>query len=338
MALACSSRLAGIAMFAQGEAEQKQFSRFSSSVRRSFQVAEANKCSWQAQKANLVLEDGTKMKGYSFGHPSSTAGEVVFNTGLAGYTESLTDPSYHGQILTLVNPIIGNGGVPDPAALDEMGLRKFLESDGIKVPALYGIDTRMLSKIIRDKGTVLGKIEFEGQPVEFLDPNKRNLVAEVSTKDVKVYGKGNPIKVIAVDCGLKHNAIRLLVKRGAEVHLVPWNHDFTKMDYDGLFISGGPGDPTQAKELIENVRKVLESGRREPLFGISLGNLVMGLAAGASLYKMPMANRGQNQPVVNTINGQAFITAQNHGYAIDSRSLPPGWKPLFVNANDQTNE
>uniref|UniRef100_A0ABM5FAK9 carbamoyl-phosphate synthase (ammonia) n=1 Tax=Pogona vitticeps TaxID=103695 RepID=A0ABM5FAK9_9SAUR len=322
----------------------------------------------KAQTANLVLEDGTKMKGYSFGHPSSTAGEVVFNTGLAGYTESLTDPSYYGQILTMVNPIIGNGGVPDTTALDEMGLSKFLESDGIKasgllvldysneyshwravktlgewlkeekVPALYGIDTRMLSKIIRDKGTVLGKIEFEGQPVEFVDPNERNLIAEVSTKAVKVYGKGNPIKIVAVDCGLKQNAIRLLVKRGAEVHLVPWNHDFTQMDYDGLFISGGPGDPTQAQELIRNVRKVLESDHQEPLFGIGSGNLITGLAAGASSYKMPMANRGQNQPVVNMMNGQAFITAQNHGYAIDSNSLPPGWKPLFVNANDQTNE
>uniref|UniRef100_A0A670I803 Carbamoyl phosphate synthase arginine-specific large chain n=2 Tax=Podarcis muralis TaxID=64176 RepID=A0A670I803_PODMU len=308
------------------------------------------------------------MTGYSFGHPSSTAGEVVFNTGLAGNTETLTDPSYHGQILTLVNPIIGNGGVPDTAALDEMGLSRFLESEGIKVsgllvldysneyshwravktlaewlkeekvPALYGIDTRMLSKIIRNKGTVLGKIEFEGQPVQFLDPNKRNLIAEISTKEVKVYGKGNPIKIVAVDCGLKHNAIRLLVKRGAEVHLVPWNHDFTRLEYDGLLLSGGPGDPTQAQELIENVRKVLQSDRQEPLFGISLGNLITGLAAGASSYKMPMANRGQNQPVVNMMNGQAFITAQNHGYAIDSNSLPPGWKPLFVNANDQTNE
>ncbi|XP_053139380.1 carbamoyl-phosphate synthase [ammonia], mitochondrial isoform X5 [Hemicordylus capensis] len=193
-------------------------------------------------------------------------------------------------------------------------------------------------KYIESGGTVLGKIEFEGQPVEFLDPNKKNLIAEVSTKEVKVYGKGNPIKIIAVDSGLKHNAIRLLVKRGAEVHLVPWNHDFTRMDYDGLFISGGPGDPTQAQELIENVRKVLESDRQEPLFGIGLGNLITGVAAGASSFKMSMANRGQNQPVVNMINGQAFITAQNHGYAIDSNSLPPGWKPLFVNANDQTNE
>ncbi|NXR68272.1 CPSM synthase, partial [Rhadina sibilatrix] len=308
------------------------------------------------------------MKGYSFGYPSSTAGEVVFNTGLSGYTEALTDPSYKGQILTLANPIVGNGGVPDTAALDEMGLRRFLESDGIKVsgllvldysneyshwqatrslgewlqeeqvPALYGIDTRMLSKLIRDKGTVLGKIEFEGQPVEFVDPNKQNLIAEVSTKEVKIYGRGNPIKVVAVDCGLKHNIIRLLVKRGAEVHLVPWDHDFTGMDYDGLIISGGPGDPMKAQEVIQNVRKVLESNRPEPLFGISMGHLITGIAAGATSYKMQMANRGQNQPVLNAVSGQAVITAQNHGYAIDSSALPPGWKPLFVNANDQTNE
>ncbi|NWV00271.1 CPSM synthase, partial [Upupa epops] len=308
------------------------------------------------------------MKGFSFGHPSSAAGEVVFNTGLLGYTEALTDPSYKGQILTLANPIVGNGGVPDTAALDEMGLRKFLESDGIKVsgllvldysseyshwqaarslgewlqeekvPALYGIDTRMLSKLIREKGTVLGKIEFEGQLVEFTDPNKQNLIAEVSTKEVKVYGRGNPIKVVAVDCGLKHNVIRLLVKVGAEVHLVPWNYDFTSMEYDGLVISGGPGDPMKAQELIQNVRKVLESSRPEPLFGINMGSLITGIAAGATSYKMQMANRGQNQPVLNAMTGQAVITAQNHGYAIDSSSLPAGWKPLFVNANDQTNE
>ncbi|XP_027492701.1 carbamoyl-phosphate synthase [ammonia], mitochondrial isoform X2 [Corapipo altera] len=322
----------------------------------------------KAQTANLVLEDGTKMKGYSFGYPSSTAGEVVFNTGLSGYTEALTDPSYKGQILTLANPIVGNVGVPDTATLDEMGLKRFLESDGIKVsgllvldyskeyshwqaarslgewlqeeqvPALYGIDTRMLSKLIRDKGTVLGKIEFGGQPVEFADPNKQNLIAEVSTKEVKVYGRGNPIKVVAVDCGLKHNIIRLLVKRGAEVHLVPWDHDFTSMDYDGLIISGGPGDPMKAQEVIQNVRKVLESDRPEPLFGISMGHLITGIAAGATSYKMQMANRGQNQPVLNAVNGQAVITAQNHGYAIDSSTLSSGWKPLFVNANDQTTE
>uniref|UniRef100_A0A5F9C4G7 Carbamoyl-phosphate synthase [ammonia], mitochondrial n=1 Tax=Oryctolagus cuniculus TaxID=9986 RepID=A0A5F9C4G7_RABIT len=321
----------------------------------------------KAQTAHIVLEDGTKMKGYSFGHPSSVAGEVVFNTGLGGYPEALTDPAYKGQILTMANPIIGNGGAPDTAALDELGLSKYLESDGIKVagllvlnysndynhwlatkslgqwlqeekvPAIYGVDTRMLTKIIRDKGTMLGKIEFEGQSVDFMDPNKENLIAQVSTKDVKVYGKGNPTKVVAVDCGIKNNVIRLLVKRGAEVHLVPWNHDFTKMEYDGLLIAGGPGNPALAQPLIQNVKKVLESDRKEPLFGISTGNLITGLAAGAKSYKMPMANRGQNQPVLNITNRQAFITAQNHGYALDN-TLPAGWKPLFVNVNDQTNE
>uniref|UniRef100_A0A8C3RCI8 Carbamoyl phosphate synthase arginine-specific large chain n=1 Tax=Cyanoderma ruficeps TaxID=181631 RepID=A0A8C3RCI8_9PASS len=310
--------------------------------------------STKVQTANLVLEDGMKMKGYSFGYPSSTAGEVVFNTGLSGYTEALTDPSYKGQILTLANPIVGNGGVPDTAALDEMGLRRFLESDGVKVSGLlvqdYSNDyshwqaIRSLGEWLQEEqvsnldGTVLGKIEFEGQPVEFADPNKQNLIAEVSTKEVKIYGRGNPIKVVAVDCGLKHNVIRLLVKRGAEVHLVPWDHDFTGMDYDGLIISGGPGDPMKAQEVIQNVRKVLESNRPEPLFGISMGHLITGIAAGATSYKMQMANRGQNQPVLNAVNGQAVITAQNHGYAIESSALPPGWKPLFVNANDQTNE
>ncbi|XP_019512404.1 PREDICTED: carbamoyl-phosphate synthase [ammonia], mitochondrial [Hipposideros armiger] len=321
----------------------------------------------KAQTAHIVLEDGTKMKGYSFGHPSSVAGEVVFNTGLGGYPEAITDPAYKGQILTMANPIIGNGGAPDTAALDELGLSKYMESDGIKVagllvlnysndynhwlatkslaqwlqeekvPAIYGVDTRMLTKIIRDKGTMLGKIEFEGQSVDFVDPNKQNLIAEVSTKDVKVFGKGNPTKVVAVDCGIKNNVIRLLVKRGAEVHLVPWNHDFTKMEYDGLLIAGGPGNPALAQPLIQNVKKVLESDRKEPLFGISTGNLITGLAAGAKTYKMSMANRGQNQPVLNVTNRQAFITAQNHGYALDN-ALPAGWKPLFVNVNDQTNE
>ncbi|XP_025999670.1 carbamoyl-phosphate synthase [ammonia], mitochondrial isoform X1 [Astatotilapia calliptera] len=322
----------------------------------------------KAQTAHLVLEDGTRMKGISFGHDASVAGELVFNTGLVGYPEALTDPSYRGQILTLTYPIVGNYGVPNTEELDELGLRKHVESERIqvsgllvqdysheyshwnsvkslgqwlqeeKVPALFGIDTRMLTKVIRDKGTVLGKIEFDGQPVDITDPNQKNLVAEVSTKEVKVFGKGNPIKVVAVDCGIKHNIIRLLVKRGAEVHLVPWDQDLLSLDYDGLFISNGPGDPSLAKTLINNVHKVLESDRPQPVFGICMGNQITALAAGAKSYKLPMGNRGQNQPVLNVMTGQAFITAQNHGYGIDSESLPPGWGPLFINANDGTNE
>uniref|UniRef100_A0A4W4GPP6 Carbamoyl-phosphate synthase [ammonia], mitochondrial n=1 Tax=Electrophorus electricus TaxID=8005 RepID=A0A4W4GPP6_ELEEL len=307
----------------------------------------------KAQTAHLVLEDGTVMKGYSFGRNLTTA---ILD--LAGY---------RGQILTLTYPIVGNYGVPNTQERDELGLRKNVESDHIqvsgllvqdyshdyshwksvkslaqwlqeeKVPALYGVDTRMLTKIIRDKGTVLGKIEFEGQPVEITDPNKRNLVAEVSTM-VIVFGKGNPIKVVAVDCGIKHNIIRLLVKHGAEVHLVPWDQDLMCLEYDGLFLSNGPGDPALADTLIQNVRKVLESNRPQPVFGICMGNQITALAAGAQSYKLPMGNRGQNQPVLNMMTGQAFITAQNHGYGIDSKSLPPGWIPLFVNANDGTNE
>uniref|UniRef100_A0A6Q2X3Y3 Carbamoyl-phosphate synthase 1, mitochondrial n=1 Tax=Esox lucius TaxID=8010 RepID=A0A6Q2X3Y3_ESOLU len=322
----------------------------------------------KARTANVVLEDGTRMKGFSFGYEHSAGGELVFNTGLVGYPEALTDPSYRGQILTLTYPIVGNYGVPNTQELDELGLRRNIESERIqvsgllvqdysheyshwnsvkslgkwlqeeKVPALFGVDTRMLTKIIRDKGTVLGKIEFEGQPVEISDPNRLNIVAEVSTKETKVFGKGNPIKVVAVDCGIKHNIIRLLVKRGAEVHLVPWNQDLMNLEYDGLFISNGPGDPSLAVELIQNVRKVLESDRSQPVFGICMGNQITALAAGAKSYKLPMGNRGQNQPVLNVMTGQAFITAQNHGYGIDSSSLPPGWSPLFVNANDGTNE
>ncbi|KAL0963732.1 hypothetical protein UPYG_G00310170 [Umbra pygmaea] len=328
----------------------------------------ARPLSVKAQTANLVLEDGTRMKGFSFGDEHSAAGELVFTTGLVGYPEALTDPSYRGQILTLTYPIVGNYGVPNTQELDELGLRKNIESDRIqvsgllvqdysheyshwnsvkslgqwlkdeKVPALFGVDTRLLTKVIRDKGTVLGKIEFEGQPVELSDPNQLNIVAEVSTKEIRVFGKGNPIKVVAVDCGIKYNIIRLLVKRGAEVHLVPWNQDLMSLDYDGLFISNGPGDPALAGELIQNVRKVLESDRPQPVFGICMGNQITALAAGAQSYKLPMGNRGQNQPVLNVMTGQAFITAQNHGYGVDITSLPAGWSPLFVNANDGTNE
>ncbi|KAI2660811.1 Carbamoyl-phosphate synthase [ammonia], mitochondrial [Labeo rohita] len=212
--------------------------------------------SMKAQTAHLVLEDGTKMKGYSFGHDRSAAGELVFNTGLVGYPEALTDPSYRGQILTLTYPIVGNYGDYSSEYshwTSVKSLAQWLQEE--KVPALFGIDTRMLTKIIRDKGTILGKIEFDGQPVEITDPNQRNLVAEVSTKEIQVFGKGNPIKVVAIDCGIKHNIIRLLVKRGAEVHLVPWDQDLMSLEYDGLFISNGPGDPSLAKTLIQNVRK-----------------------------------------------------------------------------------
>ncbi|GAB1603066.1 carbamoyl-phosphate synthase [ammonia], mitochondrial-like [Argonauta hians] len=320
------------------------------------------------RKAHLVLQDGSHFQGYSFGHESSCSGEVVFNTGLVGYPETLTDPSYRGQILTLTYPIVGNYGVPDTNAKDEHGLMLNVESDRIhvsglivqdyshqhshwnsvkslsqwlkedKIPALYGIDTRMITKKVRDMGTILGKIEYEDQPVDFINPNTRNLMAEISTNEVKYYGKGNPFKILAVDCGIKHNMIRSLIKRGAEVKLVPWDYDFSQDSFDGLFISNGPGDPTVSTETIKNLKTFIEQNRPEPLFGICMGNQLTALAAGAQTYKLALGNRGHNQPVVNVLTDQAFITSQNHGFAIDSTSLPEDWKVLFVNANDKTNE
>jgi len=271
--------------------------------------------------AALVLDDGTRLPGYSFGKEVSSTGEVVFNTGLVGYPEALTDPSYRGQILTLTYPLIGNYGVPDTKLRDEYGLLKYCESSKIQtsgllvqnytdkwshwnsikslsewliednIPALYGIDTRLLTKLVREKGTVLGKIEFEGQPVEFSDPNQRNLIAEVSRLEKKIYGKGNPSKIIVVDCGVKENMIRNLLRRGAEVHVVPWNYDFTSEHYDGLFISNGPGDPHKAPEAIQNLKKVIEQENVKPIFGICMGNQLLAAAAGATSYKMPLGNR-----------------------------------------------
>lgn len=296
------------------------------------------------------------------------AGEVVFNTGLVGYPEALSDPSYRGQILTLTYPIVGNYGVPCTKERDQYGLLKNVESSSVQVsglivqdyahdyshwkstkslgqwlqedgvPGLYGIDTRMLTKVIREKGTVLGKIEFDGQPIEFDDPNARNLIAEISTKEVKVFGKGNKYKIIALDCGIKENMIRSLVMRGAEVHVVPWDYDYSRDHYDGLFLSNGPGDPSSVDASIRNLKKVLRDDRPEPIFGICMGNQLTALAAGANTYKLPLGNRGHNQPVLNMLNGKAFITSQNHGFAIDEKSLPNDWVPLFTNANDRSNE
>lgn len=319
-------------------------------------------------KAYLVLEDGKRFQGYSFGSEQSCAGEVVFNTGLVGYPEALTDPSYRGQILTLTYPIVGNYGVPDTKMKDEYGLMKYTESEQIQVsglivqdyssqyshwnatksladwmkedgtPALFGIDTRMLTKHIRDRGTVLGKIEFSNDPIAFVDPNKRNLIEEVSTKEIKTFGKGNKYRILVLDCGVKHNMIRCLIQRGAEVKLVPYNHDISHEEFDGLFISNGPGDPTKAEAIVQNVRNLLDSNRSEPVFGICMGNQILALAAGAESYKLPLGNRGHNQPVMNLLTGQAFITSQNHGFAINASSLKSEWKPLFVNTNDGTNE
>jgi carbamoyl-phosphate synthase small subunit len=311
----------------------------------------------------LVLEDGTEFNGYSFGHEKSVSGEVVFNTAMTGYPESLTDPSYKGQILVLTYPIIGNYGVPDN--LSEHNLMKHFESDNLhiqglvisdysskfshwnaymsladwlksnQVPALYGIDTRQLTKKLREKGTMLGKIIFNNNDVEFRDPNQENLVAQVSIKKKEIYGSGK-YKILLIDCGVKHNIIRDLLMRDTTVLRVPWDWDINSEEYDGLFITNGPGDPKKCDITINNLRKALEKDL--PVMGICLGNQLIALASGANTYKLKYGHRSHNQPVINVHSNRAYITSQNHGYAIDNSTLQEGWEPYFINLNDNTNE
>ena len=221
------------------------------------------------------------------------------------------------------------------------------------VPGLYGIDTRLLTKKIREKGALRATIEFdpsvalggsEKEP-QFEDVNERNLVAEVSLKEPRVFNKGGKFKVLATDCGIKYNIIRSLLQRDCEVTLVPWDTPLKPLlkDMDGLFLSNGPGNPAMASKTVDHIREAIEameSGEMEikPLFGICLGNQLLGLAAGASTYKLPFGNRGQNQPVINLISQRCFITPQNHGYALDVTNLPEGWMPVFENRNDGSNE
>ncbi|MDE5745167.1 MAG: carbamoyl phosphate synthase small subunit, partial [Paramuribaculum sp.] len=198
------------------------------------------------------------------------------------------------------------------------------------------IDTRALTKHLREKGSMLGKIIVEGcDDVEFYDPNKENLVAKVSTDKVHEFGSGDKT-VVLVDCGVKHNIIRCLVRRGVKVVLVPWDYDFNTIAYDGLFISNGPGNPDMAEKTVENIRKAMTTGK--PICGICMGNQLLSKAAGAKTYKLKYGHRSHNQPVRRVGSDNCFVTSQNHGYAVDSTTLPQEWEPMFVNMNDGTNE
>ncbi|GFO18784.1 carbamoyl-phosphate synthetase 2, partial [Plakobranchus ocellatus] len=317
----------------------------------------------------LQLEDGSIYSGLPFGKLQSVSGEVVFQTGMVGYPESLTDPSYHRQILVLTYPLIGNYGVGDKET-DKYGLPHWFESDKIHaaalvvgdfseqyshwsakrslsnwleehcVPGIYGIDTRALTKKIREKGTMLGKVIMNGDSdsIEFVDPDKFNLPAEVSLKTPKTYNSGGDIKIVAIDCGMKYNQIRCLCERGASVTVVPWDHPLNSADFDGLFVSNGPGDPTLCSKTIANLHSLLNDPRCKPIFGICLGHQLISLAIGAKTFKMKYGNRGHNQPCMYQDSLRCFITSQNHGFAVDASTLPEGWEPLFTNANDDTNE
>ena len=316
--------------------------------------------------ATLILEDGSKFHGYSFGYEKPSAGEVVFNTAMTGYPESLTDPSYEGQILITTYPILGNYGVPSPDVKSDEEIADYFESSRIhcsgiicqdyswnpshwlserslgdwlkeeKVPGIYGIDTRTLTKLLREKGSMLGKIIFDsGEDIPFHDPNAENLIVKVSTKEVIEFGEGGKT-VVLVDCGTKYNILRCLLRRGVKVILVPWDYDFNTIGYDGLFISNGPGNPDFAGITVENIRKAMETGK--PICGICMGNQLLSKAAGAKIYKLKYGHRSHNQPVRMVGTEKCFITSQNHGFAVDNDTLPADWEPLFINMNDGTNE
>jgi carbamoyl-phosphate synthase small subunit len=332
----------------------------------------------QKEKVHLRLENGKIFTGYSFGHYGNTDGEVVFTTGMTGYPESLTDPSYSGQILVFTYPLIGNYGIPkrtrginspfesgkiqvrgavvssysfDYSHFDaEISLDLWLKSE--RIPGIYGIDTRELTKVLRTKGVMLGEIKpnavganhdsakIRRRKFHITDPNSTDLVGGVSGKKPIVYkpknGKSKK-KILLIDCGVKNNIIRNFLKRGAEVIRVPYDHDPVKSEYvyNGIFVSNGPGDPKQCKATIDNIRRSFSLG--VPIFGICLGSQIMALAAGADTYKLKFGHRSQNQPCIEP-KGRCYITSQNHGYAVKKNTLPRGWEEWFYNNNDGTNE
>jgi len=321
------------------------------------------------RNVTLVLEDGTKFHGKSFGYEKPVAGEVVFNTAMTGYPESLTDPSYAGQLLVLTYPLIGNYGVP-PFTTGEDGIAHFMESDRIyvsalivsdyseayshwnaveslgewlqreQIPGITGIDTRELTKILREHGVMMGKIIFDDKPDEIPEAQYEgvNFVAQVSCKEVIRYNSGASKKVVLVDCGVKNNIIRSLLRYDVEVIRVPWDYDFNDLEFDGLFLANGPGDPDTCSATVENIRKFLNNPTVRPCMGICMGNQLLSKAAGASVYKLKYGHRSHNQPVRLAGTEKCYVTTQNHGYAVDSKTLPADWEPLYINMNDGSNE
>ena len=320
------------------------------------------------KNVTLVLEDGTKFHGKSFGYDAPVAGEVVFNTAMMGYPESLTDPSYAGQLMTLTYPLVGNYGVP-PFSVESDGIATFMESDRIyasaiivadyseqyshwnavesladwlkreHVPGITGIDTRQLTKVLREHGVMMGKIIFDDEPDNIPEAEYEgvNWVDRVSCKEIIRYNEGAGKKVILVDCGVKNNIIRCLVNRGVEVIRVPWNYDYTTMEFDGLFLGNGPGDPDMCEDAVNIIRKQMSQSRK-PICGICMGNQLLAKAVGATLYKLKYGHRSHNQPVREVGTNRCYVTSQNHGYAVDAKTLGNDWRELFINMNDGSNE
>src|SRR3989339_380023 len=318
----------------------------------------------------LILKDGSVFEGQSFGYEQPRSGELVFSTGMVGYPESLTDSSYEGQILVSTYPIIGSYGVPDKKNWEsdkihvsglivsqyidtpshfqsKMTLSEWLKKE--KIPGLVIPDTRYLTKKLRDEGAQLAKIIFDTSALpgmNFIDPNKKNLVDLVSIKKVTkeyylTHDRGQDNKkhvktIVLIDCGAKKNIARSLLARGVKVITVPWNYKIfsLKERIDGVVVSNGPGDPKMADVAIETVKKVMI--KKIPILGICLGNQILALAAGGDTYKMKFGHRSQNQPCTMVGTKRCYLTTQNHGFAIGK--VPKDFKPWFINANDNTNE
>ena len=349
------------------------------------------------RNVTLILDDGSRFHGKSFGYEKPVAGEVVFNTAMTGYPESLTDPSYAGQLMTLTYPLVGNYGVP-PFTLEPNGLATFMESEHIhaeaiivsdysenyshwnavesladwlkreQVPGITGIDTRELTKVLREHGVMMGRIFFDDVENEIDNSQLTidnyedvNYVDRVSCKEIIVYtGKESPLhfpittptaqlncqlstvncqlkRVVLLDCGVKSNILRCLLKRDVEVIRVPWDYDYNELEFDGLFISNGPGDPDTCDAAVQNIRRAMKN-EKLPIFGICMGNQLLSKAGGAKIYKLKYGHRSHNQPVRMVGTERCFITSQNHGYAVDNTTLTEDWEPLFINMNDGSNE
>jgi carbamoyl-phosphate synthase small subunit len=310
-----------------------------------------------ARRGVLILEDGTRFEGISFGYEEESAGEVVFSTGMVGYPETLTDASYAGQILAMTYPLVGNYGVQDHSSWEDdhihvaglivsqyveassharsvMNLGAWLREE--RIPALEVKDTRLLTKHLRTHGSLLGKIVFNTD-IPFYDPNVDNLLEQVSTKEVEQQGDGE-LTIALIDCGAKRNIPRSLLSRNVRLVTVPWDWDLfspaATFEFDGILISNGPGNPKMATQTIKTVRQALE--RKVPTMGICLGHQILALAAGGDTYKLKFGHRSQNQPCLLEENKRCYITSQNHGFAVGT--LPPGFMPWFTNANDGSNE